>query len=67
MALKGARRVIQENNPILAICIYHKLEDYYTIPLIIKEINPEYELFIRHYTDMDWETVCYAIPKKHVH
>lgn len=65
MALKGASRVIQRNNPILAICIYHRLEDYYKIPLIIKGFNQEYELFVRHYADLiDWETVCYAIPKK---
>jgi len=65
MALKGAARVIQENKPILAVCIYHSLEDYYKIPLIIKEFNQEYKLFTRHYKDLyDHETVCYAIPKE---
>lgn len=65
MALKGAARVIRENKPILAICIYHSLGDYYKIPLIIKEFNQEYKLFIRHYKDLyDHETVCYAVPKE---
>ena len=65
MALMGAKRLIQENNPVLAICIYHRLEDFYKLPLLIKRFNPEYKLYIRHYTDMvDAETVCYAIPKE---
>lgn len=65
MALKGASRVIKKYKPILAICLYHSLEDYYRLPLMMKNFNLEYKLFIRHYTDMvDVETVCYAIPKE---
>lgn len=65
MALYGAERIIQENKPILAISIYHRLEDYYKIPLIIKNFNEDYKLYIRHYRDMyDNETICYAIPKE---
>jgi FkbM family methyltransferase len=64
MALKGAGRVIRQHKPILAICLYHSLEDHYKLPLIMKELNPDYRLFVRHYTDMvDVETVCYAIPE----
>ncbi|RKD23557.1 methyltransferase, FkbM family [Caminicella sporogenes DSM 14501] len=63
-ALKGASAVIKKYKPVLAICLYHSLEDYYKLPLLIKEMNDEYSLFIRNYTDMlDVETVCYAIPK----
>lgn len=65
MALKGASTIIKKDNPILAICLYHNLEDYYKLPLMMKNLNPEYKLFIRHYRDMfDLETVCYAIPKE---
>lgn len=64
MALLGAQNIIKNNKPLLAICIYHKLEDYYKIPLLIKKFNPDYSIYIRQYTDMvDVETVCYAIPK----
>lgn len=63
MALKGAKKTIQRHKPVLAICIYHDLEDYYKLPLYIKELDPDYRLYIRHYKDMvDVETVCYAIP-----
>lgn len=62
-ALTGAGKVIRKNKPVLCICIYHSLEDFYRIPLIMKELNEDYHLFIRNYTDMvAAETVCYAVP-----
>lgn len=65
MALIGARRIIQQYKPTLAICLYHSLQDYYKLPLLMKELNEEYTFYIRHYKDMiDVETVCYAIPKE---
>ena len=63
-ALRGAQRCIQENTPILAICIYHKMEHLWEIPLMIKEMVPRYRIYIRHHTDMYVETVCYAIPEE---
>lgn len=63
-ALLGAKNLIDRNSPILAICLYHNLEDYFKIPLMINEMNSEYKFYIRHYTErVDVETVCYAIPK----
>lgn len=59
-ALHGAKRIIREQKPKLAICLYHKPEDMFRVPLYIKELAPEYKIYIRHYTDMLWETVCYA-------
>ncbi|MBE5988285.1 MAG: FkbM family methyltransferase [Paenibacillaceae bacterium] len=66
-ALAGARTVISKYKPVLCICIYHNLKDYYTIPLMMKELNPDYYLFVRNYTDMvAVETVCYAVPKDRI-
>lgn len=61
-ALKGADKIIKTQKPILAICIYHSASDMINIPLYIKEIVPEYQIYIRHYTNEMFETVCYAIP-----
>ncbi|REK69584.1 hypothetical protein DX130_24085 [Paenibacillus paeoniae] len=37
-SLYGAKQIISENTPILAICIYHKPEDLFEIPFyILKE------------------------------
>ena len=60
-ALDGARNTIQEYKPKLAICLYHKPQDLWEIPLYIKKLIPEYKLFIRHHTDLLDETVCYAV------
>ncbi|WP_066055914.1 FkbM family methyltransferase [Robertmurraya korlensis] len=63
-AIKGASELIRNNKPTLAICLYHSLEDFYKLPLLIKELNSDYSFFIRHYKDMvPFETVCYAIPR----
>ena len=60
-ALYGARKLIDTQHPKLAICIYHKPEDMWKIPLLIKELYPQYKLYIRHHTDLFNETVCYAV------
>lgn len=59
-ALKGCRKIIEEYKPKLAICIYHKPEDLFEIPIMIKEMCPEYKLIIRQYANSRFETVCYA-------
>lgn len=60
-ALKGARNIIKQYKPTLAICIYHKPEDYLTIFEYIKSLNKDYKFFIRHYSNYYTETVLYAI------
>ena len=60
-ALKGAKKIIQRDKPVLAICVYHKEDDFYMIPALIKELNPEYKLYFRQYELSEEETVCYAV------
>lgn len=60
-SLIGAKQVIQRDKPKLAICIYHKPEDMIMIPLYIKELVPEYKLYIRHHSTTQYETVLYAV------
>lgn len=45
-ALKGAYETIRKFKPKLAICVYHKPEHFYEIPLYIKSIVPEYKIWI---------------------
>ncbi len=59
-ALLGAKKTIKTNNPRLAISIYHKPEDVFEIPLLIREMNNAYKFAIRHYTSYLNETVLYA-------
>ena len=60
-ALKGAEETIKRYRPKLAICVYHKPEDIVEIPKYILNINPDYKLYLRHYSDNAGETVLYAI------
>lgn len=60
-ALQGADKLISQNLPKLAICLYHKTEDMWEIPLYIKQHWSEYKIYIRHHTDLLNETVCYAV------
>jgi FkbM family methyltransferase len=58
--LKGAVETIRKCKPKLSICIYHTPWCFYLIPLLIKEILPEYKIAIRQHSDKIYDTVCYA-------
>ncbi len=59
----GAKNTIKKYRPILAICIYHKAEDWYKIPKLVLAIEKDYDIYIRHYMEGIYETVMYFIPK----
>ncbi|MCL2718134.1 MAG: FkbM family methyltransferase [Lachnospiraceae bacterium] len=44
-ALNGCAQLIKEYKPKLAISVYHLPTDYRKIPLLIKELNPNYSQF----------------------
>jgi FkbM family methyltransferase len=60
-ALSGAEEIIKKQKPKLAVCVYHKPEHLWEVPLYIKKIVPEYRIFFRHHTPLEYETVCYAV------
>jgi hypothetical protein len=61
-ALLGSRRIIEKYKPKLAISVYHKLSDLWTIPFLIKEYGEGYNIYFRHYgKSMHTETICYAV------
>jgi FkbM family methyltransferase len=61
-ALEGAKNTIVKHRPKLAICVYHKPLDIIDIPIYIKELVPEYKLYLRHYSDSYLDTILYAVP-----
>lgn len=63
-ALIGATKTIQKHKPNLAICLYHKPEDLWELPLLIKQIEPSYDMYIRVHEDMCLSTVLYCISKE---
>lgn len=62
-ALLGVMDEIIKYKPKLAICIYHKFDDLWNIPLLLKQWVPEYKLYMRHYQSTQEETVIYALPQ----
>jgi hypothetical protein len=60
-ALNGAVKTIMRDRPKLAICVYHKPEDLFKIPKYIKNLVPEYKLYMRHHAWSLIETVLYAV------
>ena len=60
-ALKGALETIKRDRPVLAISIYHNLSQYLSIPLMIKSIDDNYKLYLRHHKYTLDDTVLYAV------
>lgn len=60
-ALKGAKNHIISDNPNMAVCIYHKIEDFLDIYNYIKGLSDRYSFVMRHYGVGRSEVVLYAI------
>jgi FkbM family methyltransferase len=65
-ALWGARRILKEHKPVLAICAYHESEHFWSIPLLVHALQPEYRLFFRRYAEGSFEIVWYAVPPERI-
>ncbi len=63
-ALRGARSVIRREQPLLAVSVYHRPEDLWELPLLMKELFPESHLFLRTHRGSFHDTVCYAVPDR---
>ena len=48
-ALKGAENHIKNDHPKLLISVYHKNEDLWKIPKMIKEFDPTYKFYLRYH------------------
>jgi len=62
-ALMGCKKIISRDHPILAVSMYHSLSQFIKIPKLILELEPNYELYLRHHKHTIDDTVCYAIYK----
>jgi FkbM family methyltransferase len=61
-ALHGARTAIERNRPVLAVCVYHTQHDLWRLPLFMKEMVPDYQMYLRCHEGDGWQTVAYAVP-----
>lgn len=48
-ALQGAEKTIREYKPRLAIAGYHRTDDFWKIPLMMKRYREDYKIYLRSY------------------
>ena len=46
-ALLGSAQTIKRYSPDLCVSLYHRSEDIFLLPALVKHLNPEYKLYIR--------------------
>jgi len=59
-ALKGAKDTVRRNRPRMAVCAYHRVEDLLELPKWILDLNMDYRLRLRMYSNEYLEIVLYA-------
>ena len=60
-ALEGARNIIADHQPILAVCAYHLQDHLWRIPSLISSIGGQYRIYFRVHAS-EGDLVCYAVP-----
>lgn len=59
-ALIGAKRVLSEFKPKLAISVYHSYKDIYKIPNFLSSLNLDYNFYFDHFTTYSEESILFA-------
>lgn len=63
-ALLGSRNTILRDRPVLGVSIYHRSEDIYELPLLLKNICPNFKFYLRRTSCLPaWEMMLYAVPR----
>jgi FkbM family methyltransferase len=60
--IRGARTVLAERSPKLAVSVYHHLEDLWEIPALVRACHAGYAHYLRHHTHEIYDTVLYCVP-----
>lgn len=63
-ACLGMENTIKRFRPQLAISIYHSINHFWEVPLILMNMCENYDFHIGHYSCTRHETIFYAIPKE---
>lgn len=61
-AILGGRETLQAKKPKLNIAAYHRSTDLFRLPLLLHEINPAYQIYLRHHPYIPfWDTNLYCV------
>ena len=63
-ALLGTKKTITMHSPKLLVSLYHRSEDLFVLPELVKELNPDYSLYLRRFPYIPaWDLNLYAVKK----
>ena len=63
-ALIGSRETIKRHSPKLLVSLYHKSEDIFALPALVREISADYRFYLRRYRYIPaWDLNLICIPK----
>ena len=63
-ALLGTVNTIKVHSPKLLVSLYHRSEDLFVLPELVKELNPDYSLYLRRFPYIPaWDLNLYAVKK----
>ena len=62
-ALNGAARLISRSRPVLAISLYHRPQDLWEIPELLRELCHDYRFYLRQHYFNSFDSVLYAVPQ----
>lgn len=63
-ALIGAFYTIRKYRPQLAISIYHRIKEFWEIPIVLFQLCENYDFHLGYYSFERFETILYCIPKE---
>lgn len=61
-ALLGGRRQIARSRPKMAVALYHRADDLWTLPALIETLGGRYQYSVRHYSQTVDDSILYARP-----
>ena len=61
--LLGARQVITDTAPVVAVCVYHLQSHLWEILLQLHSYNPNYRFQLGPHVADGWDLVLYAVPR----
>ncbi len=63
-ALSQMAKTVRDYRPQLAISVYHFLNHYWDLPMMVMDVCADYDFYFEVYSWERWEGIFYAIPKE---
>jgi FkbM family methyltransferase len=61
--LNGAQQLLREAKPLIAISVYHRPDDLWSLPLLLHSFDSDYNYYLRTQGEDGMDVICYAVPK----